>query len=364
MLKIDGNYGTGGGQIIRTALALSTITQIPFEAHDIRKGKDDSGLKAQHLECIKVLEKLCNAKAEDAELGSKTLKFFPGKIKGQSLSIDIGTAGSISLLLQSLLLPCFFADKKVKLDITGGTCVKWAMPYEYFENVLVPHLRKFCTKIDVKLLRQGYFPKGGGKIEISIVPKFELGNKSFEEFSSELRRLNLQIEQLNQGNLVQIKGIAHASKDLQNAKVAEREAEVAKLLLSKLNCPVNITSSYADAYSTGTSITLWAIFSKNKEELDFSNPIIIGADALGERGKSSEDVGKEVARSLLKSIDSKAPIDPHLSDNLIPWLALFGGKIKVAEITNHCRTNIWVCEQFLGKIFEIDEKEKVIFTIF
>ena len=150
MLKIDGSYGEGGGQIIRTALALSTITGKGFEAINIRQGRKQPGLKAQHLHCIKALEELCGAKAEHSELGSSTLKYKPGKIKGKDIKIDIGTAGSISLLLQAVLLPCFFADKKVKLDIIGGTSGKWAMPFDYFNNVLVPF---FGDKINVKLYK-------------------------------------------------------------------------------------------------------------------------------------------------------------------------------------------------------------------
>jgi RNA 3'-terminal phosphate cyclase (GTP) len=347
MLKIDGSYGEGGGQIIRTALALSTITGKSFEANNIRKGRKTPGLKAQHIHCIKALEKLCDAKSKFAELGSEKLVYEPGKIQGKTISIDIGTAGSISLLLQSLLIPCFFSDKKVRLKITGGTSGKWAMPYDFFANVLAPQIRKFCDNIDIKLLRRGYYPKGGGKVDIKIKP---LADK-LEVHSFDLTE---------QVGLIQIKGVSHASRFLENAQVAERQAKAAKLLLNRLNVPVKIETEYADSLSPGSGITLWAIFSKDPNEIDIRNPIRLGADALGEKGKRAEDVGKEAAEKLIKEIESKAPIDNHAADNLIPFLALFKGKIKVSEITPHCRTNIWVCEEFLGKIFEIDEDNKII----
>ncbi|MBW2977988.1 RNA 3'-terminal phosphate cyclase [Candidatus Woesearchaeota archaeon] len=350
MLEIDGSYGEGGGQIIRTALALSTITGKPFEAFNIRKGRKAPGLKAQHLHCIKALEQLCSAKSKFVDLGSEKLTYEPGKIKGKTISIDIGTAGSVSLLLQSLLIPSFFSDNSVRLKITGGTSGKWAMPYDFFNNVFVPQIKKYCKKIDVKLIRRGYYPKGGGKIDIKIIPL---------EAKTKLPKLN----STEQHNLIQIKGISHASNFLEKAQVAERQAKAAKLLLNKFEAPINIQTEYADTLCPGSGITLWAIFSKDKNEIDINNPIRLGADALGERGKPAEKVGQEAANKLIQEIESNAPIDPHTADNLIPFLALSGGQIKVSQITNHTKTNIWICEQFLDKKFEIDQENKLIKVI-
>ncbi|MBW2966631.1 RNA 3'-terminal phosphate cyclase, partial [Candidatus Woesearchaeota archaeon] len=362
--KIDGSYLEGGGQIIRTALALSTLTGIPFEAINIRKGRKQSGLKAQHLHCIKALQQLCNAKAEHATLASEKLIYHPEKIKAKEINIDIGTAGSISLLLQSILLPSFFANKTTKIILTGGTSGKWAMPYDFFAQVLIPQLRKFCKKLEVKLIKRGYYPAGGGKIEISITPEYKLLNfKNFNEFQNHLKESTPKLNLIEQGNLIQIKGISHASTKLQKANVAERQANATKLILNNLNCPVNIQTEYAETLSPGSGITLWAIFSKDKEEIDFNNPIRLGSDSLGEKGKPAEKVGKEAANKLIKEINSNSPIDSHTADSLIPWLALFGRQIKVSEITPHSRTNIWTCEQFLGKIFKINKKENIISII-
>lgn len=359
MLKIDGSYGESGGQIVRTALAFSSLTGIPFEMENIRKGRKQPGLKSQHLYCIKGLEKLCNAKAGYAELGSEKLRFIPGKIQGKTISLDIGTAGSIQLLLQALLLPSLFAGSKVRLKISGGTSGKWAMPFDFFNEVFVPHIRKFCEKIDVKLERRGYYPAGGGKIDIKITPKYKL--KDFENFA-ELRKFifseEKDIDLTEQGTLLQIKGISHASISLENAQVAERQSKSAKALLSYFNVPVQIKNEYSNTLSTGSGITLWAKFALG-DEMDFVNPIILGADALGEKGKRAEQVGKQAAEKLIKEIKYNAAVDKHTADNLIPFL-VFGGKIKTSEITNHTKTNIWICEKFLGKLFNIDEDKKII----
>lgn len=349
MIKLDGSYREGGGQIVRTALALSTILQKPFEVTEIRKGRDRPGLKNQHLFCIKTLEELCSAKTEGAELGSSYLKYLPEKIRPQTLSINIGTAGSITLLLQSLLIPSIFADSKVRLKITGGTDVNWSPQFDYLNNVIIPQLKKYAD-IEVSLIKRGYYPKGGGKVDVKIKPKFNL------ESIKEAPKINLT----EQYNLIQIKGISHASLDLQKGQVAERQAKSARLILNRLNCPIQIRREYSQTLSTGSGITLWVIFSKDPEEMDITNPIILGADALGERGKRSEEVGKEAADKLLGEIESKAPVDRHLADNLIPFIGLIGDTIKVSEITDHTLTNIYVCEQFLGKIFEVDKENKII----
>jgi RNA 3'-terminal phosphate cyclase (GTP) len=359
MLKIDGSYGEGGGQIVRTALAFSTLTGIPFEMNNIRKGRKQPGLKAQHLHCIKGLEKLCDAKAGYVELGSEKLRFIPGKIKGKTISLDIGTAGSISLLLQALLLPSIFANTKVRLRIKGGTSGKWAMPFDFFNQVFAPHIRKFCEKLDIKLERRGYYPAGGGKVDIKITPKYKLSDfKDFSELKKHILENERDIDLIEQGKLLQIKGVSHASMSLEKAEVADRQAKAAKALLAKFNSPVQIKSEYANTLSDGSGITIWAKFALG-EEMDFNNPIILGSDALGERGKRAEQVGKEAAEGLIKEIESYAAVDSHTADNLIPFL-VFGGKIKTSRITNHTKTNIWICEQFLGKIFKIDEKENII----
>ena len=345
MITINGSYGEGGGAIVRTALALSTLTQQPFTVDNIRSGRKKPGLKAQHLTGIRALEQLCDAVAEDAQLGSTKLTFYPRPLKKTTLDIDIGTAGSITLLLQALLLPCCFAPKQVTLKITGGTDVLWSMPIDYLKQVLLPHLQKYAA-IDVKLIKRGYYPKGGGKVEVRIKPTISRNEfTTFDMFWKEVQQ-QLPLHLLEQGKVQYIKGISHAAKTLQERKVAERQAQMVQ--------DADVRIEYTDTFSPGSGITLWAVCSTG-DDVDSLQPIRLGADALGERGKLAEDVGKEAYDALQAVIASGAPVDSHLADNLIQWMGLVpGSAIRVQEVTSHVKTNIYVVEQFLGKLFTIE----------
>ena len=356
MLSIEGSTISGGGQILRTALGLAALTRQPFEITDIRKNRSKPGLRYQHLSCIKAVAELCTGSFENAEISSTSVKFYPRDIKSRTISVDIGTAGSITLLLQSLIVPAVFGDKKFRIKITGGTDVPFSPSSDYFANVLLPHLRKFCESIEYNVNRRGFIHEGGGKAELFVKPKFPLSSYgNLNEFLQDLRnnaaaKINLN----NQGKLLQIKGSSVASDDLQKAEVAERQAKAARMALAKLDVPISISSSYAASLSTGSVITLWAVFAEGEETSEV-NPIILGSSTLGERGKRAEDVGKEAATQLLQEINSKAPVDRHLADQLLPFLALTTGSIKVSETTPHCLTNIYTIEKFLGKSFEVND---------
>lgn len=346
MITLDGSYREGGGQIIRTALALSCLTQKPFCVTKIRDNRPDKGLKNQHLYCIKALKELCNAKAENDILGSTELAFYPGEITARSLQIDIGTAGSITLLLQCIILPCLHAKKVVKITIKGGTDVRWSPSIDYFDKVVLHYFRRYAT-IECKILKRGYYPKGQGEVEIKCTP---LQNPK-------------PLELVDHWKLMRIQGISHASIDLEKAKVAERQAHAAQALLNNKNateCNVNIQSTYANSASTGSGITVWATYSKYADDVMIAQSYVLGADALGDLGKRAEAVGEDAAKKLLAEMQTKAPVDQHTADNLIPLLGLVKGKIKVSKITEHTYTNISVTEQFLDVKFKVDENERII----
>jgi RNA 3'-phosphate cyclase len=208
------------------------------------------------------------------------------------------------------------------------------MPYDYFANVHLPQLQRF-GKVTARLLRRGYYPKGGGQIELSVVP------------ADQKPSLTL----LEQGRLIAVKGISHCEKSLQG--VADRQAMGAEKVLRGLGVPVRIDSQYADSLSVGSGVTVFSIHAL-RDEPDEKNPIRLGGDALGQKGRPAEIVGEEAAKKLLGQIRSGAPVDAHLGDNLVPYLGLVSGSIMVSEITPHTLTNIYVVERFLSVKFETE----------
>jgi len=351
MISIDGGYGEGGGQIVRTALALSMITQKSFCIENIRVGRRDPGLKAQHLAGLKALKQLSSSTSSDAGVGSTTLTFNPAPLSKKKAEIDIGTAGSITLLLQTLLLPLMFCKHRTQLVLIGGTDVEWSPQIDYSHEVILPQFQRYAD-IKLQLEKRGYYPKGGGKVLLTIAPK------------NEEHQCQPPLMLLHQQRLVHIKGVSHASADLEDARVAERQAHAAQGALAHLDCDTSIRSEYHQTLSTGSGITLVALFSTREDEIDVENPVRIGADVLGKRGIRAEEIGKQAADVLQHEIMSGAPVDKHLADHLIPLLGMVGGSFTTSEITNHLKTNIYVTEQFLNVHFRIEnttvivEKEK------
>jgi len=353
MIHIDGSHMEGGGQIVRTALALSTLTGKPFRIDRIRHHRSRPGLKPQHLSCIEALKQLANAQVKGAQAGSDSVEFFPGRIYAATLSIDIGTAGSITLLLQSLLLPCMFADAPVRIKIKGGTDTRWSIPIDYFSRVILPCFNKLAS-IKIKNMQRGFYPKGQGFVDLSVVPRFHLNDfTTIEEFAAHLGSSVSAIDFTKKAAPIRIEGISCASSRLKGAAVAERQAEgAAKRIGGRF--ALKIDSYYQDTASPGTVITLWTVSRQGN--------VFVGADALGAKGVRAEKIGAGAANKMLKVLNSDAAVDHHLADNLIPLIALVGGTLKTDKITGHIRSNIYVCEQFLDVAFSIDENQKKITT--
>lgn len=324
MIDIDGSYGQGGGQIIRTAVALSTLTEKSCRIKKIRAGRSKPGLRPQHAKGIETLSKLCKAESKGLKIGSKEITFEPGELSGGNLKVDIGTAGSITLLLQSVMPVALGTENPVEIELKGGTDVKWSPPIGYLKHVLLPLLRKNGYKGKIKTERRGFYPKGGGNVIFKAEPS-SLDNFDLEE----------------SGENKKIKGMSYASNHLQKSNVAERQRKAAlKKIKDNFDMETRIETKYCDTLSPGSGIQIWL-----KRENS-----IVGGNALGERGKQSEEIGKEAVKDLKKNLGGS--VDRYAGDQLMPYLALSGGKIRTSKITQHCKTNQWVIEKFLPVSFE------------
>lgn len=353
MLQIDGSRGEGGGQMVRTALALSALTGRPFGMTRIRANRPKGGLKAQHLMAIEALQAICSATVTEVRLGAEAMAFEPGKVQPGNYSFDIGTAGSISLLLQALLPPLLFASGPSTLHLKGGTCGKWQPPVVYTQQVLLPYLARFAD-IELAIGRQGYFPKGGGEVTARIQPKLP----------SRIGLATLPPYLLTEGGRpVRMGGLAFAADTLAGRQVAERMASSAQIALREWNCPVDIETAYGPAYDPGAGIVLWAETGISAD----GSPLRLGADALGERGKPAETVGREAARQLRNTLRANTPVDEHLADQLAPFLGLLpGSRIRVGRPSGHLLSNMAMTELFLpvrfarnGQIFEVEPTEEL-----
>ncbi|MEM5879467.1 MAG: RNA 3'-terminal phosphate cyclase [Candidatus Aenigmatarchaeota archaeon] len=331
MILIDGSEGWG--QVLRTSIALSALTLKPVKVINIRASRPKPGLMPQHLTGIKVAAEFCDAEVSGLEYGSMEIEFRPRKFNVKDKTIDIGTAGSISLLLQTLTPMLTFADKKTTLEIIGGTAGLGSPTIEFLQYVTFPILNKLGLPLPkIEILKQGFYPRGGGRVRITFEPV----------------KLLTYVNLTNPGKILSIKGISVAGSLPES--VAFRQAEAAKEVLKKIAENIDIKYYSTPTYSQGTSITLWA-------ETENS---VLGSDNLGKRGVRAEEIGREAAQTLIKSIESKASLDKFMADQIIPFIALAHGKssITVEEITQHCLSNISVCEKILGCKFSIDKTSK------
>lgn len=324
MITIDGSYGEGGGQIIRTAVGLAIVTGTDININNIRKQRPKPGLKAQHLTAIKTAAAMTGATVSGVRLGSTEVTFRPQRICGGGYTVDIGTAGSITLLLQCLMPAASALSESLILDITGGTDTAWSPPIDYFTHIFLPLLTAMGYDCDVQVDKRGYYPIGGGRVSARINP---------------CRLTGLDITR----KCDNVMGMSHSSR--LPLHVARRQADSAAEALERAGYSSSIEVETADYVSTGSGITLWCGS--------------LGGSSLGKRGLPAEKVGRSAAMEIITELDSGAAVDVHLADQLIPYLGLAGrGSYTVREITEHTRTNIWVVEQFLDVTFQIKSEKR------
>ncbi len=327
-IEIDGSAGEGGGQIVRTAAGLSASTGKPIHISNIRAGRPKPGLSYQHLCAVKAAQMMTDAETKGLDLESKELSFIPGEIKSGRYEINIGTAGSVSLVLQTALMPAILCKGDVQIKVAGGTDVPMSPPIDYIKNVFLRLLSKMGVDIRMDVLRRGHYPRGGGIVRADVTHPSDIGG----------------IELCDRGRLIGIRGVSHCTS--LPGHVAERQKKAALDILSKelAGVDVHIASEVSAGYGAGSGVVLAA---------EYENTVL-GASSLGYRGKRAEKVGFEAATRLIEEVRSPGTVDSHMGDQLIPYLALAKGPSSyVCRSTSHLKTNIYTVEKMLDARFKL-----------
>lgn len=332
MITVDGSMMEGGGQLLRMATSYSAILREPFMIHSIRAGRSQPGLRPQHLMTLRAAAELTEAELRGAELGSTTVTFKPKNIRGGRYRFDIGTAGSVTLLLQCLAPIAAYADRRVELHITGGTAVRWSPPTPFLENIVWRAFDTMGLRCSLEVRRHGFYPKGGGEVTASVEP-----TETLKPFLPKHEPVGTVYSVSICGRLPR--------------HVAERQAASATETLNQSGLKSRVSVSHLDGteapYSPGSLICLWA------------DHMFMGSDSLGERGKSAEKVGHEAAASLVEQVRTGAAVDLHTSDHMILPCSLAEGesRFSTSRLTLHTLTAVELAKMFTGAEFSVSGRE-------
>ena len=334
MIEIDGSFGEGGGQILRTTLALGAVLRQDVKVVKIRAGRPKPGLMAQHLTGVHAAAILCDAETSREEIGSEELVFKPGRIRAGKFKFDVGTAGSVTLVLQALMPILAFAPGRVELEIIGGTDVKWSPPVDYLSMVELPILENLGYHGHLELLRRGHYPRGGGLVRF------------VNELSQGLRPLVAQ----NAGRVSSVEEVSHVVRLPRH--IAQRQADsTVQILLAngypRPNIRLDVSENGKEDLGPGSGIVLVARTEREAR---------LGSDTLGERGVTAESVGQDAAKKLVEDLGADCFFDRHMADIIVPYLVLAEGKsdVSIARVTEHVETNLGVAKQVAGIKFQLD----------
>lgn len=347
MVEIDGSLGEGGGQILRSSLTLSLLTGKTLRLHNIRARRSEPGLKAQHLKAVQAAAAVGKAQVEGAELGSTELLFEPGPLTAGTYQFDIGTAGSTSLVLQTILLPLSYARQASRFTVSGGTHVPWSPSFHYLDL----HWRHFLARIGFRLSftleAAGFYPRGGGRVTAAVEPS-----------GQDLRPLRLT----KRGAFRRFWGISAVAN--LSPSIAERQKRQA------LNCleRIQIQRHTETLRGTGRQISTPDIEIRRLPSAVKGTTLFLVAEfertqaafsALGSPGKPAEQVADEAVGELEEFLRTEATVDRYLADQLVVPLALLPGEslVKTAKITRHLLTNVEVTRQFLPVELELQGEE-------
>ncbi|MGC8937115.1 MAG: RNA 3'-terminal phosphate cyclase [Candidatus Methanomethylicaceae archaeon] len=332
VLELDGSYGEGGGQLLRSAVALSCLTGRPIRIFNIRGKRPRPGLQAQHMTALRAAAEVSGALVQGLSIGSTEVYFEPKEVSGGKYLFDIKTAGSVTLVMQTLLPILSFAKQASEVTIIGGTDVPWSPTVDYFKYVALDAFRRIGIDSTVDLLRRGHYPRGGGRVLLRVRPAKALS----------------PIAAVKRGKVLAVRGISHCTN--LPAHVAGRQASSALRLIKDSGVEdVRIAEEKGEGEGPGSGIALWA------EVGDGPN---IGADALGAKEKRAEDVGREAAEKLLAELKTGMSLDRHLGDMLIIYMAMARGRseVGISAFTMHAETMVWLTEKFLGPKWSVEKR--------
>ncbi len=329
-LEVDGSQGEGGGQILRSAVSFAAILRRPVRVVKIRAGRASPGLKTQHISSLEVLSRVFDGRLTGATPGSSTITFVPGSPGTTSLSIDMGTAASITLVLQAVIPAVALSGSKLTLDLIGGTDVPWSPTLDYFRRVVRPACDSIGVVFDVRPTRRGYYPRGGGSVSASIEP------------SDGLRPLDK-----TEKNDVRTASVISRCAGLPR-HVAERQLGSASESLRQSGFTVEEELVEEQADSPGSSVLVSHV----------GKGCALGGDGIGARGKRAEEVGKEAAMRFLAAARSGAAIDSNLADMIVPLLSLAPGasRVRIPNVTEHLRSGMVLASLFTGSEWSVEDE--------
>lgn len=334
MITVQGDMLEGGGQILRLSTALAALIGEPIRIVRVRGKRRPPGLRRQHMTALRVLASLCNGHVEGLRLGSTEVYFEPGGLKGGSYRFDVGTAGSTTLILQAAMPVMAFAPAPVKLRLRGGTNNPMAPPVDYLERVLLEDLRIMGVETRLRVYRRGFYPRGGGEVEVQTQP------------SRKLKPLMLQ----ELGRILEVRGLVYSCR--LPGHIADRMASSASERLRRAGLDPVFEKEVLQPGNPKCSLDpgCGVVLSVKHTHGSF------GVDNLGVKGKRAELVGSEAAEQLIELVKGGYPVDRHLCDQLIIWVALADGvsRIKTVELTLHALTCVELTKTILGAEFKVE----------